>query len=728
METQIKKKNQKLKTILQMAIVGVIFIALIFAVSQLGDLSDLRDKFLNVNVKYLIIVIILTITYLVFMILPHFFIAIFHKTKMDKTRLFLNASNEYFFNGITPSQSGSQPFQTFVYLKHGVSGDDATSILTTTYVNYQLIANILSTVALIVLWIFHSEVLKDKLVIVILGYILNLAVLVLIFFLTFSKKFPKLVQNFLYLLAKIKPFRKILTKAADNTPKVVRSFQKSSSELYKKKRFLIFTSLLRVIALVAYYAVPYFVAKALNMNVSNSDFIFMLSITLVATTLMAWFPLPGSSGGVETIFVVLLTAMATINQVDAVNIMFVTRLFTFYFAMLWGLLAYFILKIMDIIKDKRLKRYQERIKGIESLKIGIVCDNYHNNAEAQLMYKQLSENQQNPIIITHTIHSNNPSDTVYLKMTKCKLLRYFQNNNIFRLSRNRKEISKHNFDILHFINAMSHTRLLSDLKKHEPIPIIFTENNIVNQLHTYRKFKRDNLSYRLEKMLITSDVVLPESLDNSESFENHSFKLTYNVDPTLITHDDFNQLKCDKLIDVSSKGFKHKYLLVFPNYQVERFVDFYFGIKDNLDDYKDSLFIIVGNLKLPSGLKNSLEKNDFIDNVLIINDIDNAKSYFKKIDAFIQEEYSARTSTFYLTALANHTKVLVPKSISKPNAFNSASNIYEYTYADDFNAQIKKATESPYHKENIIENYFNTPIGIRLTSLYFNVVKDIRKD
>lgn len=89
METQIKKKNQKLKTILQMAIVGVIFIALIFAVSQLGDLSDLRDKFLNVNVKYLIIVIILTITYLVFMILPHFFIAIFHKTKMDKTRLFL---------------------------------------------------------------------------------------------------------------------------------------------------------------------------------------------------------------------------------------------------------------------------------------------------------------------------------------------------------------------------------------------------------------------------------------------------------------------------------------------------------------------------------------------------------------------------------------------------------------------------------------------------------------
>ena len=67
--------------------------------------------------------------------------------------------------------------------------------------------------------------------------------------------------------------------------------------MYKKKRFLIFTSLVRIIALVIYYSIPYFVAKALNMNVSSDDFIFMMAITLVATTLMAWFPLPGSSGG-----------------------------------------------------------------------------------------------------------------------------------------------------------------------------------------------------------------------------------------------------------------------------------------------------------------------------------------------------------------------------------------------------------------------------------------------
>lgn len=727
METQAKKKKQKLKTLIQILFVGVIFIALIFAVSQLGDLNDLKDKFVNANTKYLIVVIALTIGYLIFMILPHFFIGIFHKTKMDKTRLFLNASTEYFFNGITPSQSGSQAFQTVVYLKHGVTGDEATSILTTTYVNYQLIANILSTAALVILSIFHSEILKDKLVIVIIGYLLNFGVLLLIFFLTFSRKFPKVVQKFLYLLAKIKPFKKKLTKVADETPNVVRRFQKSSQEMYKKKRFLIFTSLVRIIALVIYYSIPYFVAKALNMNVSSDDFIFMMAITLVATTLMAWFPLPGSSGGVETVFVLLLTAMATVNQVDAVNIMFVTRLFTFYFAMAWGLLAYIILKIIDARKDNKIKLYKQRIHNMESLRIGIVCDSYHDNQEAQLMYRQLSKNQQNPYIITHTKHDFNPSDTIYLKMSRCKLIRYFKNNNYF-LAYNKKQITKHKIDILHFVNATSHSRLLSYIKKHEPIPIVVTENDVINSLDSFGPIKRNNISYRLEKMLISSDVVLPESLENSYEFERKEYKPTYYIDPTLLSHEEFLSLKCEKRVDLNTSDFKHKYLLVFPNYHIERFVDFYFGIKDNLDDYRDSLFIIIGDFELQLGLKNSLEKNKFDKNILIINDMANAKSYFKTVDAFIQEEYSARTSTFYLTALANKTKVVLPKSISKPNVFNAATNIYEYSYAENFNEQIKKASENPYNEELIIENYFNTPIGIRLTNLYYGLVDEMRKD
>ncbi len=728
METQNKKKNNKFKTIIQIVFVGVIFIALIFAVSKLGDLKDLKDKFENVNLKYLIIVISLTIFYLIFMILPHFFIAIFHKIKMDKTRIFLNASNEYFFNGITPSQSGSQPFQSYVYLKHGVTGDETTSILTTTYVNYQFIANVLSTVALIILSIFHSEVLEGKLIIVIVGFLLNFGILLLIIFLTFSRKFPKFIQRLLLFFAKIKPFRKKLTKLADDTPKTVRGFQKSSQEMFKKKRFLIFTSLLRIIALTIYYSIPFFVAKALNINVPNSDFIFMMCITLVATTLMAWFPLPGSSGGVETVFVLLLTAMATINQIDAVNIMFVTRLFTFYLAMVWGLIAYFILKIMDTVKERKDKKYRLKLEKITALKIGIVCDSYHDNEAVKIMYDELSKNQQKPYIITHTKHQDNPQDTIYLKMTRCHLLRYFTNNNIFYLRYNRKLICKHNFDIIHFVNGMSHSRLLSNQKKYEPVPVVFTENNVVNKLDDYRLIKQNILGYRLEKMLILSDVVLPTSLDNCQSFESRSFKPTYSVNPTLISYDEFFSLKCDKLIRVNSKNFKNKYLLVFPNYHIERFLDFYLGIKGNLDLYKDDLFIIIGNFKLPKSLINSLERNDFIDNIKIINDIDNAKSYFKNIDVFIQEEYSAKTSTFYLTALANHTKVLLPNSVNKPNLFYDNTNLYDYSYTENFTEQIQKATNSQYNQENIVENYLKTPVGIRLTNLYFGVLQNKRKE
>jgi hypothetical protein len=72
--------------------------------------------------------------------------------------------------------------------------------------------------------------------------------------------------------------------------------------------------------------------------------------------------------------------------------------------------------------------------------------------------------------------------------------------------------------------------------------------------------------------------------------------------------------------------------------------------------------------------------------------------------------------------------VVLPKSISKPNVFNAATNIYEYSYAENFNEQIKKASENPYNEELIIENYFNTPIGIRLTNLYYGLVDEMRKD
>ena len=723
MSTETRKKKSVWKVVIQLLVVVLIFIGLLFAVNELGDFNDLADKLKNMDTTYLLIVIGLTLTYLIFMIMPHFLIAVFHKTKLDKTRLFLNASNEYFFNGITPAQSGSQPFQSYIYLKHGVTADETSSILTTTYINYQVVANILSSIALVILALFHGNILQGRLAIVIIGFSLNFAVLLLIIFLTISRKFPSVIQKFFYLLAKIKPLRNKMTKLGDDTPKTVRKFQKSTQEMLLKKRFLILTTIVRVIALLAFYSIPFFVARALRIDVSNQDFLFMMSISLVATTLMAWFPLPGSSGGVETVFVVLLTAVATINRTSAVSIMFITRLFTFYLAMIWGLIALGLLKLMDRKKERNAKHYRQQIAANEdgSLRVGIVCDSFHDNPEAINIYNELKNNNHLPYIITHTKHDENPDNTIYLKISKLRIIRYFKNNNVLFLSPNYRRIRKHNFDILHFVNAISHSRLLLNLKKHEALPIFLTDTVTCSEMASYNKFQKDNICYRLEKMLIASDRVLPKTIKNANNLQQQDFKPSYVIAPIFFSSDEFQALKTNEVIKLDETEFKNRYLLVFANFELERYVDFYFGIKDNEELLKDSQFIILGNLKLTKGLKKSLVKNGLENNFIIIDDFANASKYLSNVSAYIKEEYSALTAIFYLASLANHVNVLLPNEVQLPEGFMEMENIYFYSYQQNFADKLSQASNTEHADINVLNEYFKKPVGMRLATLYSEI-------
>lgn len=727
MQGKEKPKQSKLKIFTKVILMIAIFVGLFFAVIGIGDLNDLVDRLSNMDTKYLLITIGLTILYLIFMILPHFFIAIFQKIKVDKTRIFLNASNEYFFNGITPAQGGSQPVQSYIYLKHGATGDEASSIVTTAYINYQLVASILSTAALIILVAFHQNVLQGKLAIVIIGFALNFLVLIIIFALTFSHKFPKFLQRFLYWLAKIKPFKAKLTKIADDTPQIVRKFQTSTRGMLKKKRFLIFTTLLRIIALLLYYLIPYYVAKALRVDIGPNDLIFIMSISLVATTLMAWFPLPGSSGGVEAVFVLMFTTVPVIDQNAAMSIMFVWRLFTFYFAMVWGISAYGIMKLIDYRKAKRAKVYQKKIENNldGKLKVAIICDNFHENDDAQEIYDQLLKDGHQPYILTHSKHENNPDNTIYLKINRLKIFKNLRLNSLFHLRNNYKQFRKEDFDVVHAVNSLFHVRLIGKIKKDLVIPIFVTETEFSQEYVSHNFLNQKNIYFRLEKLLHQADRVLPRNVDNTYFYHFHNFKPSFVIEPTLLDGDEILNIKPESNSnEVLDKQFKNRYLLFFMNFEFDRFIDFYFGIKEQSEVFKDTQFIIVGNLKLTSGLKNSLEKNNLVNNFIFINNIDEVINELHNATGYIKEHYAPHNSIFYIVALANHKSVLLPESIKLPSDIKDSANVYLYSYFNNFNERIIKANERGYQDDKILENYYNEPIGKRLGKLYIDVAKE----
>ena len=737
MAKENKNKNPIVKRLLQAVVVILIFVGLIVAVLSLGDLNTIGDIFKNININYLLIALGLTIIYFIFMVLPHFIIAVSHKTKMDKTRLFLNASNEFFFNAITPAQSGSQPFHSVIYLQHGVTADETSSILTTTYINYQVVANFLSTIALVILALFHSSVLQGRLIIVILGFLLNFAVLVLIFFLTFSKKFPTRIQRFLYWLAKFKPFRERLTKVADDTPQIVRKFQKSTRETMKKKRFLILTTIVRIIALLAYYSIPFIVALALNIPLTAEHFLYMMAISLVSTTLMAWFPLPGSSGGVETVFVILLTALPVINQTEGLTIMLVTRLLTFYLGMIWGAVALGILKLMDLGKNRKIKKYQDEVKDLEKdeLRIGILCDSFVDDLVVQNTYNNLLASGQNPIIITHDINKDNPDNTVYIKASKLRILKKFKSNNYFLLRHNYNIIKKHNLHAIHFVNAIRHSRLVQYIKKITNIPIFVTDSITCQEFSSFNALQKANMITRLERMIITADRVLPVSVENNKFYHQNRFKPSFSIDPTLFSLDDFNKLEAtykssaeNNESNLLSDQFKYRYLLAFADNEVERFIDFYFGIKENEEIFNDYQFIIVGNLALPQSILRSISKNHFDNNFVFIDDYDNAISYLPQVDGYIKEEYSAITSIFYIGALKNNKQVLLPEVVLIPEDFNSLESIHRYNYANNFKEQLEYASTLKFSDNKLLLEYFSKPQGAKLASLYLKTAKEKWKE
>lgn len=726
MQIKDKQKQSKLKIFSKVALMIAIFAGLFFAVMGIGDLNDLFDRLSNMETKFLLIAISLTILYLIFMILPHFFIAIFHKIKVDKTRIFLSASNEYFFNAITPAQAGSQPVQSVIYLKHGATGDEASSILTTAYINYQLVANLLSTIALIILVSFHQDVLKGKLVVVIVGFALNFFVLLLIIFLTFSHKFPKFVQKLLYLLAKIKPFKTKLTKVANETPQIVRRFQKSSREMLKKKRFLIFTTIIRVIALLIYYSIPYFVAKALRVEIGPSDLIYIMSISLVATTLMAWFPLPGSSGGVEAIFVLMFTSVPVINQNAAMSIMFVWRLFTFYFGMVWGLGAYGIMRLIDHQKAKRAKTYHQKIESNSDgkLKVAIICDNFHNNFDAKEIYDELLQDGHKPYILTHTHHESNPKNTIYLKINRLKILKSIRLNTFFHLRYNYQQYKTKDFDIVHVVNSIFHVKLISKIKKDEVTPIFATETEFSQSFASHNYFSQKNIYYKLEKILHQVDRVLPRNIENTYFYHYYKFKPSFVIDPSLLDSSEILGVKQQNPEKTFDCRFKNRCLLFFMNFDLDRFIDFYFGIKEHEEILKETQFVIVGNVKLTSGLKKSIEKNNLVDNFIFVNNINEVMSELALSTCYIKEKYAPYNSMFYIVALANNKPVLLPENIKIPKEFHNSPNIYLYSYFTNFDEAITSVNTNGFQKTEMLENYYKVPIGKRLANLYLNVAKE----
>ena len=82
--------------------------------------------------------------------------------------------------------------------------------------------------------------------------------------------------------------------------------------------------------MAAYYLIPFFILKAVGIEVDYSKMILVMFATSFAINAVVWMPTPGGTGGIEYAFIIVIAAVTTANSSDPQAAVLIWRLLTYY--------------------------------------------------------------------------------------------------------------------------------------------------------------------------------------------------------------------------------------------------------------------------------------------------------------------------------------------------------------------------------------------------------------
>lgn len=320
----------------------VVTIVLLVIIFSLNDINEIFKVIKGANIWFILLGVLLMLIHTFLTSITFVIVKTGLPTNLKFTDTLMIGKMEYLFNAITPFSSGSQPMQVYYFNKLGASGDEAASISLSNFLVYQVTLTIFSTVGMIIYFNKIYEVASHYMWVVVVGYILNTLMLVLMILIGIIPSIKKVIKAFFRLIGKIKPFNNKMKELEDKTDGFVSKFQRDVKSLFKRKRVLLGTTVIRLVDLIIFNAIPIVLFCALGIRVSINDYLYIIMMSAFAQTMMLWVPTPGASGGVEWAYTVLFTTFASTSVI--ISSMLLWRFITFYLGMIIGLAAYLFVK------------------------------------------------------------------------------------------------------------------------------------------------------------------------------------------------------------------------------------------------------------------------------------------------------------------------------------------------------------------------------------------------
>ena len=124
-------------------------------------------------------------------------------------------------------------------------------------------------------------------------------------------------------------------------------------EIAKHKKAFVFAFITRLLSMISYYAIPFFIMLSVGLNVTASDFILVFFGTSFAITSVVFIPTPGGTLGIEYAFAIVLASLSTASLGSAQAVSLIWRLVTFYFIIIISFIS-------GLIFEARVKKFDKK--------------------------------------------------------------------------------------------------------------------------------------------------------------------------------------------------------------------------------------------------------------------------------------------------------------------------------------------------------------------------------
>ena len=326
----------------------IILIVLLIIIFSLNDINAIANELANVNYLWLMVAFAFLLLYILFNPLSLYILGNSNNEKhISLYHSYMIGTIEYFFNGITPFASGGQPFQVYEYNKIGVPYHRSSGILLFNFVVTQIAIVILCLFSLF----YYQQLTNGQLylqILIIIGLTINIFILFLFCSFGLSKRIKNVFCKIVSWFFSLKIFKQRFTKNIIAFEEYCLGAQKTFKGLLKEKGKFIVCIFLKLCAFIFYYMIPFFILKALNIEVDIAALPMITAMTTFSIAMTCFIPTPGSSGGIEFAFKSLFViAVPAISSSASVSGMLLWRLLTYYILMFISFVVYLILELTN---------------------------------------------------------------------------------------------------------------------------------------------------------------------------------------------------------------------------------------------------------------------------------------------------------------------------------------------------------------------------------------------